>query len=71
MTLPTLVTDVLLSIVVLICWIGAAGMWRMKQPIQALHYISLPVSLGIIALSAAVFVEEGNSQASWKTLLAS
>ena len=59
----------LLGIVALTCWIGVAGMWRMKQPIQALHYISLPASLGIIALSIAVFVEEGNSQASWKTLL--
>ena len=69
MSLHTLLTDVLLGIVVLTCWIGVAGMWRMKKPMQALHYISLPASLGIIALSIAVFVEEGNSQASWKTLL--
>jgi multisubunit Na+/H+ antiporter MnhG subunit len=69
MTLHTLITDILLGIVVLTCWIGTMGMWRMKQPIQALHYISLPAALGVIALSIAVFVEEGNSQASWKTLL--
>jgi monovalent cation/proton antiporter MnhG/PhaG subunit len=69
MNLRPLVTDILLGIVVLTCWVGTIGMWRMKQPIQALHYISLPASLGVIALSIAVFVEEGNSQASWKTLL--
>ncbi len=69
MSLHTIITNSLLGIVVLTCWIGVAGMWWMKQPIQALHYISVPASLGIIVLSIAVFVEEGNSQASWKTLL--
>jgi monovalent cation/proton antiporter MnhG/PhaG subunit len=69
MTLHAIATDILLSIVVITCWIGALGMWRMKQPIQALHYISIPASVGIIALAIAVFVEEGSSQASWKTLL--
>jgi len=69
MTLHTIITDTLLGVVVLSCWIGAAGMWRMKQPIQALHYNSVPGSLGIITLSIAVFLEAGNSQASWKTLL--
>ena len=38
MTLHDAATDTLLSVVVLTCWIGALGMWRMKQPIQALHY---------------------------------
>ena len=69
MTLHTLSIDALLGIVVLACWIGSIGMWRMKQPIQALHYISVPASLGIIALAIAVFIEAGNTQASWKTLL--
>ena len=69
MTLHTITTDALLAGVVLSCWVGAAGMWRMRQPIQALHYISVPASIGIILLSIAVFVEEGSSQASWKTLL--
>jgi multisubunit Na+/H+ antiporter MnhG subunit len=69
MTLHTFAIDALLGMVVLTCWIGTIGMWRMRQPIQALHYISVPASLGIIALSIAVFVEAGNTQASWKTLL--
>ena len=69
MSLHTLTTDVLLGGVVLTCWVGAAGMWKMKQAIQALHYVSVPASTGIILLAIAVFIEEGNSQASWKTLL--
>ena len=69
MSLHVVIMYILLGVIVLSCWIGSAGMWRMKEPIQALHYISLPGSLGVIALSIAVFVEAGNSQASWKTLL--
>lgn len=69
MSLHALVTDALLCIVVLTCWVGALGMWRMKEPMQALHYISVPGSSGVIVLSIVVFVEEGSSQASWKTLL--
>ena len=69
MSLHAFVTDALLAIVVLTCWVGVLGMWRMRQPMQALHYISLPGSLGVIVLSIVVFVEEGNTQASWKTLL--
>ena len=68
MSLHVVIMYILLGVIVLSCWIGSAGMWRMKEPIQALHYISLPGSLGVIALSIAVFVEAGNSQASWKTL---
>ena len=69
MTVHAVVTDVVLAGVVMSCWVGVAGMWKMKQPIQALHYISVPASTGIILLAIAVFLEEGNSQASWKTLL--
>jgi multisubunit Na+/H+ antiporter MnhG subunit len=69
MTIHTITTDAMLGGVVLSTWTGAAGMWRMKQPIQALHYISIPASIGIILLSIAVFVQAGNSEASWKTLL--
>jgi multisubunit Na+/H+ antiporter MnhG subunit len=69
MTFRALTTDALLGGVVLSCWVGAAGMWKMKQPIQALHYVSVPASTGIILLAIAVIMEEGNSQASWKALL--
>jgi multisubunit Na+/H+ antiporter MnhG subunit len=60
---------VLLGGTVLSCWIGAAGMWRMREPMQALHFLSLPACAGSVFLTAAIFVRTGNSQASWKSVL--
>ncbi len=60
---------VLLVLLVSACWLGALGMWRMREPMQALHYLSLPAALGGIFLVIAVFLEAGSSQISWKTLL--
>ena len=59
--------SILLAIVVLAAWLGVLGMLRMREPTQALHYLSLP-AVGAIVLTVAVFVETGSSQASWKTL---
>jgi multisubunit Na+/H+ antiporter MnhG subunit len=63
---PT-VEAILLGVVVLTAWIGVIGMLRMREPTQALHYLSLP-AVGAIVLTIAVCVETGSSQASWKTL---
>jgi monovalent cation/proton antiporter MnhG/PhaG subunit len=60
---------VLLSGVVLLCWLGALGMWRMKEPMQALHYLSLPATAGAILLTIAVGVSQGLGEAFWKVLL--
>lgn len=59
----------LLILLVVTCWIGVLGMWRMREPMQALHYLGLPASAGASVLVLAVFLEQGNSQISWKTLL--
>ena len=59
----------LLGLVVLSCWLGALGMVRMREPMQSLHYLSLPACFGSIALVIAVFLRTGNSQASWKTVI--
>lgn len=63
------VVNGLLGAVVILTWVGVIGMWRMRDPMQALHYLSLPGSLGVAALTAAVFVETGMSSEAWKTLL--
>jgi monovalent cation/proton antiporter MnhG/PhaG subunit len=60
---------VFLILLVIACWLGVLGMWRMREPMQALHYLSLPASIGGVFLAIAVFLEEGNSQIFWKTLL--
>jgi multisubunit Na+/H+ antiporter MnhG subunit len=59
----------LLSLVVLLCWLGALGMWRMKEPTQALHYLSLPATAGSLLLAVAVLVSQGPRQAFWKAVL--
>ena len=60
---------ILLSLVVLACWLGTVGMIRMREPMQALHYLSLPTCFGSVLLAIAVFLRTGNSQASWKMVL--
>ncbi len=69
MNLRVGIEAVLLSLVVLSCWLGCLGMWRMREPMQALHYLSLPTCLGSVLLTGAVFLRTGNSQASWKAVL--
>jgi multisubunit Na+/H+ antiporter MnhG subunit len=65
----TILTDVLLSITVVSSWVGVIGMLRMREPMQALHYLGLPASVGVIALTGAVLSETGLSATTLKTAL--
>ena len=69
MTAHSIIVDALLAIVVVTTWIGILGMVRMRAPMQALHFLSVPASLGVLALALAVFVETGVGPQAWKTLL--
>ncbi len=69
MTLHTFCEGALLGVVVLASWLGALGAWRMREPMQSLHFCTLPATLGMGALTAALFLAHGNSAASWKTAL--
>jgi multisubunit Na+/H+ antiporter MnhG subunit len=62
-----LLESICLAVVILSCWVGVLGMWRMREPIQALHFLALPATVGVFALAAAAFLEEGSSQIAWKT----
>lgn len=62
----TVLIDALLGGIVLACWLGVIGMWRMRRPTEALHYLSLPTVVGGVLLTAAVFAETGVSSAGWK-----
>ncbi len=68
MTASTVVQAVLLGLVVLACWVGVVGMWRMRDATQALHFLTIPAASSVV-LAAAVFVATGNTNAGWKTLL--
>jgi multisubunit Na+/H+ antiporter MnhG subunit len=69
MSLHAIAVDTLLACTVLACWLGVLGMWRMRTPTQALHFLAIPGTAGILALTLAVFLEEGLSSAGLKTLL--
>ena len=69
MNAKMIVEAVLLTGVVLASWLGVLGMLRMREPMQALHYLSLPACIGSVLLTLATFIETGNSNTAWKTLL--
>lgn len=69
MTARAICIDTLLGVVVLSCWIGVLGMLRMPKPTQALHYLTLPATIGVLALTAASFADAGVSPVFFKMLL--
>lgn len=66
MTAHAIAVDVLLGITAVACWLGVLGMVRMRDPFQALHYLSYPAILGMGALTVAMFIQTGWGQATWK-----
>lgn len=66
MTVHAIAVDSLLSVLVLCCWIGSIGAVRMREPMQALHYLFAPTTLGAMCLGAAIWIERGFTQASFK-----
>lgn len=66
MTPSKLAVDALLAFTALSCWAGALGMIRMRDPYQQLHYLGVPAIVGMSALTIALFVQTGWSQAAWK-----
>lgn len=66
MTAHAIAVDGLLAATALSCWAGALGMIRMKDAYQALHYLGVPAIVGMGALTVAVFLATGWTQASWK-----
>ncbi|HEY0786072.1 MAG TPA: monovalent cation/H(+) antiporter subunit G [Acidobacteriaceae bacterium] len=57
----------LLGLTVACCALGVLGMWRMPNPTQALHYLSLPSAMGSITLTLAVLVQSGFHPVFFKT----
>jgi len=61
--------DLLLGSSAAACWLGALGMMRMRDPFQALHYLALPAIAGLGTAAAAIWIETGWTQATWKSLM--
>ena len=66
MSAEAMAADALLGMSSLACWVGAVGLVRMRSPYQALHSLGPPAIAGMGTLTAAVFVQTGWCQASWK-----
>lgn len=58
-----------LAAAVVFCWIATLGAWRMRRPIQSLHYLSLAGTVAIAFLTFALFLKFGWNSASMKALL--
>jgi monovalent cation/proton antiporter MnhG/PhaG subunit len=69
MSLHKIAIDVSLAIVVLASWIGVIGMLRMRHPLQALHYLTLPATVGVFALTIAVLLDKGLRSVTYKMAL--
>lgn len=69
MSAAAVAVDGLLAFTALSCWAGALGIIRMRDPWQALHYLGVPAIAGMGALTLALFVQTGWSQASWKAAI--
>jgi multisubunit Na+/H+ antiporter MnhG subunit len=57
-----------LSILVASCWIGCIGMLRMRDPLQALHFLSLPAGIGGALLPVVFICASGWSSATLKSV---
>lgn len=69
MTAGLIAQCALLAVVVSLCWLGVFGMWRMKEPMQSLHFLSLTAVAGAVPLTVAVLISQRVGQAFWKVLL--
>lgn len=67
--MKTVAIEALLVAAVLITLLSVAGMLRMRDPYQRMHYISPPASLAALLIVAAIFLQRGLKPESFKALL--
>ncbi|HEX5435399.1 MAG TPA: monovalent cation/H(+) antiporter subunit G [Candidatus Angelobacter sp.] len=66
--IPT-IQNVLLGAIVVLCWLGCVGMLRMREPIQALNYLSFPAAVAAVLLPFAFLCLSGWSIATLKAAM--
>lgn len=64
-----IIQNVLLGAIVVSCWLGCIGMLRMRDPTQALHYLSFPAGVAAVLLPFAFFCVSGWSIATLKAAI--
>lgn len=63
------IQNALLIAIVVSCWLGCIGMLRMRDPNQALHYLSFPTGVAAVLLPFAFLCVSGWSLATLKAAL--
>ena len=61
--------DVLLGFAVVVTVLSAIGVAVMRDPLQKLHYIAPPASLGVLCIVMALFIGEQQKLAIGKAVL--
>ncbi len=69
MSVREILAAVLLAVGVLIELLSAVGVLVMRNPFDRLHYLAPAMSLGPLAIAAAVLVAESDAQAKIKSVL--
>lgn len=65
----SIIQNVLLVAIAVLCWLGCIGMLRMKEPTQALNYLSLPGGIAAVLLPFAFLCLSGWSIATLKAAI--
>jgi multisubunit Na+/H+ antiporter MnhG subunit len=61
--------DALVAAAVIVAVLSVLGMLRMRNPYQAMHYISPPAALTPLFLTIAIFLQDGLKPESFKALI--
>lgn len=64
-----IIQNVLLGAIVVLCWLGCIGMLRMREPVQALNYLSFPGGIAAVLLPLAFLCLSGWSIATLKAAM--
>jgi monovalent cation/proton antiporter MnhG/PhaG subunit len=67
--MKTIAIDVLLALGVLITFLSVLGMWRMRDPYQRMHFISVPAALSPAFFTIAIFLQDGLKPEGFKALV--
>lgn len=61
--MTAIATDVLLAVAVLACWLGAAGLVRLRTPLDRLHCVTfVNVAAGLAILVAAILTDGASTR---------
>lgn len=64
----TIVVSVLLAFGVLVMWVSALGVWRMRNVFDRLHYLGPAATIGPLSFGIAMVIQEWHKPEAFKGL---